>query len=360
VRRGDWKGKLKAIVREHNRFKVDKPGTVSHRTRDKREADLFAMIATLREIGHKIKDPANLRPKHIEALVEHWMESGKAVSTINNHLSVLRVFCTWLGKERIVKSLADYFPGLSRQYAATYDKSWSANDADFWEIWDRVFDEDLYVAMQLLLICAFGARAKESIMFQPRHQVIADGKVLALHRGTKGGRPRVVPIDDAFKREVVQLLREFAQSRWMGGDGHLGNPDRTLQQNITRYYTVLHNCGVSKEDIGVTGHGLRSEYACDELERRGIMPTIRGGSGKTDSPLATEIAYLHVSESLGHGRKSVMPAYAGGFLNVPAQPLPANTDVQSKVDRQLAALAPRATRIRLMLERQATKAWKGR
>lgn len=310
---GGWKHKLAAIIRSHNFAKAGGRGTTSFRTRDGRTELLFSAFTTLRGLGYKIEEPTRLKPKHVEALVKLWIDQGLQISTIDKKLSVLRVFCTWLGKRDIVKSLHEYVPGASRTYAAEQDKSWSAHGIDFWEIWDKASKLNEYVAMQLLLIAAFGARKEEALMFRPLACSRAGGLYIELFDGTKGGRPRTVPVDDLFKVQVLATLKHFVLSRYTTPNAHIGNPSKTLEQNERTYYYVLERCGITKGDLGVTGHGLRAEYANDELEKRGVVTSVRGGSGRErkSGQVAIDIAYLQVSEAMGHSRKSIMTAYTG-------------------------------------------------
>ena len=308
-----WKHELKTIIDEHNSTKVSGRGSVSYRTRDKRKKMLFKMFNTLRtDLNYKIENPANLKEKHIEALVKHWIDAGLSAGTIDNNLSVLRTLCSWMGKVNMVKSLADYAPGMRRTYAAQTDKSWSGNGVDFWAVWDKVCSKDKNVGMQLLLVAALGARRKEAVMFRPI--VYGHEHYIELLSGTKNGRGRTVPVDDDFKRTVVATLKQFVLSKSRGVKGHIGNPDKNLEQNLSRYDNVLRRCGVSKAELGVTGHGLRAEFVIDELEKRGLVPTIRGGSGKASTQFETDLAYFQVAEAVGHSRKSVMTAYSGKLV----------------------------------------------
>jgi hypothetical protein len=226
----------------------------------------------------------------------------------------LRTLCKWMGKTGMVKTREEYAPGLVRPYAAQNDKSFTGNGVDFWEAFDKVAAMDVHVAEQILVIKAFGLRRKEVVMLKP---LIADrGLYLEVFDGTKGGRPRTVPIDSDFRRAVIARAKNFVLIKTGSAKGHLGHPDKNLAQNLKRYSYVMGACGYTKVDEGVTGHGLRAEYAMDELMKRGVVPTILGGSGRAKSQLETDLAYLQVSEQLGHSRKSVMPAYAGALIVV--------------------------------------------
>ena len=84
--------------------------------------------------------------------------------------------------------------------------------------------KDERVALQLEFQQVFGLRVRESIQFQPH---IADrGAYLALTVGTKGGRPRVVPIDTPQKRELVDRAKGFAATKLAS----ISDPTKKLDQ----------------------------------------------------------------------------------------------------------------------------------
>lgn len=310
---GGWQHKLKALMATHNHMKSNGRGHASLQSQKDRSDRLYRIFNALtKDLKFGLEDPANLKPKHIEALVEHWLKKELSPSTIENNLSLLRLFCTWVNKKGMVKAMADYAPGVRRTYAAQVDRSPQANGIDFWKLWDLVYEKDQNVAMQLLLVMGFGARRKEAVMFMP---LVRDkGGYVELVAGTKGGKPRTVPIDSDLKRQVMAALKNFVIKKHRHAKAHIGDPNCTLEQNLKRYSYVLGTCGMTKKELGFTGHSFRQEYLNDELERRGLIPTIRGGDGKAATKLETDIAYLQVSEQAGHGRKSVMPAYAGALI----------------------------------------------
>lgn len=314
VRKGGWQHKLKKLLVVHNHLKSNGRGHVSLQSQKDRLDRLFRIFNLLTKVlKFGIEDPANLKPKHVQSLVDHWLGKNLCASTIENNLSLLRLFCNWINKPGMVKGTVVYAPGLKREYAAQVDRSPQFNGAVFWRLWDVIYAMDQFVAMQLLLVMAFGARRKEVVMFMPHLR--DKGQYVELVSGTKGGKFRTVPIDSILKRQVIKTLQNFVTAKCgNAAKAHIGHPDRTLAQNLKRYSYVLGAVGMTKAEFGFTGHSFRQEYMNDQLELRGVVPTIRGGSGKAETRLATDIAYLQVSEQAGHGRKSVMTAYAGRFI----------------------------------------------
>ena len=143
-------------------------------------------------------------------------------------------------------------------------------------------------------------------MFRPFEDL--DGDFLKVVCGTKGGRPRSFQLTESWQMEVLECLRDFCRA---GGTHSVGPNDRGLQASLARYEYVLHRIGISKTAAGVTGHGLRAEFACRTLESHGIEPPVRGGTGTSGDADFDKAAYLQVSNALGHSRTSVVGAYVG-------------------------------------------------
>jgi integrase len=315
---GGLQDKLKALMVVHNHLKRSGRGNASYRSQEARAERIFHIFRTLtKELRCGIEDPHNLRPAHIEKLVAHWVQKGLSASTIENNLSVLRLLASWINKDGMVKRLSTYDSTIKRTYAATKDKSWSTTVEDPWVLWDRVYAKDPGVAKQLLLGMAFGARRKEMVAFKPFIHIKAEH--VEFYEGTKGGRPRVVPITTEFQQEVAAIVKEHVLRRSGKPQGFIGNPDKTFIQNLWRFDNTLRACGITKKDEGVTAHGLRADYANNELAKRGLITTIRGGSGSLPDKFATKLAFLQVSEALGHSRVGVMTAY-GGPMRPPRAP----------------------------------------
>lgn len=337
---------------------------------------IFDDLRSADKLNYPITTPKNLKPHHVIALVNYWVEKGLSAATVENRLSLVRLIAEWIGKRDIVKPLATYAPGLKRTYAAKVDRSPSANGHDAWEVFDRVYAKDKYVGMQILLAITFGARRRECVRFVPL--VHDNGTSIKLVSGTKNGKERNVLVDTPEKRAALDAMKAFAFNAHKSAKAHLGNPNNTLKQNLRRYSYVMESLGYTKDDSGFTGHSFRQEYFINELIKRGITPTIRGGSGiigsspsaailgsistapaehprhpeqepqprdagsiassdamASENPIGssesingmsklekkykqvlTDVAYLQVSLCAGHFRKGVMTAYSGP-LRVP-------------------------------------------
>lgn len=248
---------------------------------------IFDDLRSPDKLNMPIKNPKNLKPHHIVALVDYWLEKGLGASTIENRLSLLRTLALWIGKRDIVKPMAFYAPGVKRTYAAQIDMSPSANGYNAMDVFQKIYEKDKYVGMQVLLAIVFGARRKECVRFYP---LLNDKDTyIILDTGTKGGKERHVPVDTPEKRAALDLMKEFAYKAHLKAKAHLGNPNNTLKQNLRRYTYVMERLGYTKENAGFTGHNFRQEFLINELMKRGIVPTIRGGSGSIDVTPSSEL-----------------------------------------------------------------------
>jgi site-specific recombinase XerC len=310
----DWKRELQRIINRHNDRHAVKTKCVSFKTMHERANFLFSFFAELRrneERNYKVM-PTALGGRHVQFMVSRWVRRGLAPGTIQVYLSYVRVFAGWVGKKDMVMEPSSYVADASlvrRTYCANLDRSWCASGVDAGEVVTRVTEADVFVGAQLAMCLAFGLRVKEAIMFQPSRALTEDGGSISLLRGTKGGRARLLPIDTDAKRAALALARRAAVS----DSGHLGDPCRTLEQNRTRLYTVLARFGVTRQQLGITAHGLRHQYGNDRYEHfASVASPLRGGD-----PVERDIdrtARLKVAEELGHDRENISTAYLGSSV----------------------------------------------
>ena len=310
----DWKRELRDILDRHNDRHAVKAKTVSFKTMQERANFLFAFFAELRrndQRNYKVL-PSGLKGRHVQFMVSRWVRRGLSPGTIQGYLSYLRSFAGWIGKDGMVLEAAAFVNDralVRRTCCAESDRSWSAFSVDAGDLVAHVAEADRFVGAQLAMCLAFGLRVKEAIMFQPFRAVTEDGGSIALLRGTKGGRARLVPIDTDAKRAALELARRVAVS----DAGHLGDPRRSLKQNRTRFYTVLGRHGITRRELGITAHGLRHQYGNDRYEEfAGVASPLRGGD-----PVEREVdcnARLKVAEELGHARENISTAYLGAIL----------------------------------------------
>jgi integrase len=301
---GGWRASLAAVLKEHNGARHD-GAVASFATQDKRADVLYAGFKRLHELGFRMEAVASLRGKHIEALANDWRARGLSASTLQNNLSIFRTFAEWIGKAGMVRGIEHYLGSrtTARSSIAREDKSWSAKGVDIATKIEQVRQTDARVALQLELQLAFGLRAREAMQLRPN---LADkGTYLSITHGTKGGRDRVEPIRTAEQRILLERARTFCATL----SSCTSDPCRRLSQWKNHYYEVVRSCGISRRD-GITGHGLRHQYANERYrELTGADSPVRGGTtvGRDADHVAREV----VAEELGHSRVDVTTHYLG-------------------------------------------------
>jgi integrase len=297
------------VNRVHSRTRVStKP--ISVVTQGPRLRKLCRSFVELRQSGYAIQTPYALKEKHIERLVALWHKDGQSPGTIENKLTYFRAFSSWINKPNLVKKMSEYIDPAAHDFrrtsVATEDKSWEGKGIDAVSIIEEIAKTEPVVAVQMKLQAAFGLRVEESLLLRPKDAVRKDGKLSVVH-GTKGGRPRVVPME--FKMNV---LLEAAQhtNRSTGStipDGY------TKTQWKDHFYTVLKRHGVTKSGLGVTCHGLRHQFLQQMFERyTGVPAPIKGSDQRADPALHRE-AMQAVVEAAGHSKEQKAGAYLSSF-----------------------------------------------
>jgi integrase len=349
----NWKGKLQEIINVHNHRHGARPKSVSHNTESARAHALFRCFTLLRTLGFHA-DPSHLNGKHVQLLVRYWtadpaiaalcrnkgvpmLAAQLSAAYIQQQLSILRVFCTWIGKPGMVLAPERYVsdPALvARCYTARHDKGWAGNGVNVDDALAAVARIDGYVAVQLNLMLQFGLRRKEAVMFCPHAAVVPAHAVPATHpvadrylvflkvrRGTKGGRLRFTAVRTEAQQHALDVARTLARYP----DSHLGRPGLTLKQSLDRFGNVLRKAGITKAKLGVTSHGLRHQFAGDLfVDIAEVPPPVRGGDPALE-PEAIRAVYLEVAHQLGHGRPAISGAYLGSVANANAAGLAPHT-----------------------------------
>jgi hypothetical protein len=141
-------------------------------------------------------------------------------------------------------------------------------------------------------------------MFRPKSD--ADGGVLNVIRGTKGGRGRVNQARTEYQRDVLRRAAEMA------GNGSMMPPEYNLKKWESHYNWVMHREQITRKGLGITSHGLRHEYAHERYEDRlGVEPPVKGGGkpGMDTGDIDTQKRLL--SHELGHSRPGIIGCYSG-------------------------------------------------
>lgn len=268
---------------------------------------LSSFVRELRNLNMPVKNLDEMSKKQVRLVFLHLEKEGRSAAWMANVNTAVRRFGVWIGKPELCPPLGQIVSqpwSGKRRIAAQKDRTWSQEDVT--SILEKVSEVCPMTALHLRLARLFGHRVQEFLMFRPVDAI--QGDAIHLVEGTKGGRTRIVPIETEEQRKwldvAVQIAAENPKGRLMAQDGF------TLVQARNHFYYVLRRCGITKNDIDMTAHGLRHSYACDLYEAfTGAKAPIQGGP-QVDAELDNR-ARVEIARRLGHGRKSVTTAYLG-------------------------------------------------
>ena len=320
----DWRRVVGLILSMHNYTHSSKEKGVGVETMKARRGLLFRLFADLRSHTSYVNvDPRQLGARHVEAAVKLWVGRGLSTATLHNYLSYLRTYAGWLGKPGMVRKASYYVgeasPHAHRHQGADRDRSWSALAIDVEAKVAEIQEVDPWVAVQLELCHQFALRPNEARRLRPHAAVVPRSAAiqrdaesapdaeffLQVHEGTKGGRPRDVPITTDRQRELLERVK-----RMVVPGQFVGNPAQTAAQNRRRFYYVLERFGLTKAGLGVVAHGLRHERANDRYQEvTGVPSPVRGG-GEIARDLRKQGRHT-VARLLGHNRARVTNCYLG-------------------------------------------------
>lgn len=328
---------LNLILQENNWRHSSKHKGVSNKTMAERQRFCHWLFDFLREPPRHFKlDPRSFSGRHADAVLAHWHSEAKSgrmsAATIQTYFSFLKTFTGWIGKPNLLKPIHCYFDDVrlyQRSLVTQMDKSWRAKGVDAEMVLRTIEERDRHAAASLKLMLAFHLRFKESVMLRPHEDVITAARAgkcestvafyLDTHRGTKGGRQRLLPIDTTQRQEAIDYARRVA----LGVHDSVSDPRLSLQQAIRHLRHVMERHGITRAALGVTPHGLRHQGASADYEAlTGQRPPVSGGDFV--DPELDHQARLQIAEQLGHGRRQITNAYLGKSRSRPVTEAPSS------------------------------------
>jgi len=308
-----FKNELERLLFHKGQRTNNNTRNVSHETLSRRRSILMRVFGELYQLGYKLRSPTNLRETHVKALVDHWTATKKCPATIQNNLSVLRMFAGWINKKGMIRESQAYVEDkelVRRSVVAKENRSWNARGVDPLEIIEQARKENERVGLYVRLMYAFGLRLKEAVCLKPIRDVVMEGQWLSARDGTKGGRQRMIPIETDYQRETLKLAQEMADQR----TGKITPRSLTLKQAYDGARYRLQKLGITKKELGVTAHGLRHQYAQASYQNlTGKLTPIQGGDPTGISADEHKKACYEVMDRLGHGRVDVGGSYYGSY-----------------------------------------------
>ena len=285
----DLNHQLKQLCR-HNR-------EGSFGTQVQRERELTLMANQLHRIGYRGMNSHSLKPKHVAALVGHWLENGVAVGTIKNRMAAFRWWARKVNRQNVVARSNDHYGIPNRVFVTNSSKAKSVSAPQLEKV------RDIHVRMSLELQQAFGLRREESIKFMPSYADQGDHLTLK-PSWTKGGKARIIPIRTENQREVLDRAHKLA------GKGSLIPSSRNYKQQVRIYDGHVLRAGLSKM------HGLRHAYTQQRYEELTGWKSPAAGGPISKSLTSVQRALdrevrLLISRELGHEREQVVSVYLG-------------------------------------------------
>ena len=313
-----WRADLHLFFTLYGKVGSDDPTRqCSNRTQALRRDVLGSTFSLLKSRNRGVRTLSQLTPRHIPEIIDIWSEalpSGQPrqlPSTQVANFSVLR----WFWKLHGIKTdpIATYITDplrrtlYTREMVANRDKSWEGNGVDVEEIIKLARDEDPVLERLIIMARDFGLRAREALSMNP-HESDGGDRLRVLH-GAKGGREREIrfdPFGHGTLRGVLDELREKNPEGVRGWDG------LTMEQSRQRLYYLMRKIGLTRKQLGVTLHGLRTQFAIDNFERlSGAKAAVRGGA-TIDYRQLDELC-RKISQAMGHNRIRLTSAYYGSF-----------------------------------------------
>jgi hypothetical protein len=256
--------------------------------------------AQLNEGGYKLPEARSLKRKHVDFLVNSWLERHEAgelkLGHIKNDVAHLRAWAKCVGK-------ADMIPRKNKDLGIGERDSSKENKARTLDLAtvEKLPDERMKLATRLM--AAFGLRQEEALKFTPSKTKWL-GDRIGIIIGTKGGRYREIPILSDKQRALLDDVKTVAAG------GSLVPPDKSYKQFLNAYCYQKKKAGIKHV------HGLRHHYAQVRYKMMTGKPCPRADSPNYNAMTPNErgrdeAARWQVSRELGHGRIYVTTTYLG-------------------------------------------------
>lgn len=313
----DWKRQLSDFLHKYGReAQRGAKETVSEETFRNRQDQMFSTVRELmadQKLQHMVS-LAQCTPRMLPVMFQKWTQRGVSKRAQINYYNTWRWFWRACGIE--IPDIGHYATTTGEftiNRAATEDKSWAAKGIKIEEIAQRVAELDPIGARIILLMAGFGLRVKEGLRLRPHE---ADGgDRLHVTEGTKNGRPRTLnfkELGDSDYRAMLDRAKAEVDPKC-----HAAWSKRSLKQAKQRMYDLARKVGITKNQLGVTWHGLRHQYAIDLLESMsGAVAPVRGGNFTMLDYKQLSAIRKKISQALGHSRTKITGAYYGSFTGL--------------------------------------------
>ena len=309
--KSDPYGQVDAFFNEfHIPACIGKKRNVAPRTIKAYRDRMATFLNTARELNLTFRNLDEISSNDVRDVFLKLEKDGGSASWLANVNTTIRRFGIWIGKPDLcpeISKLVSCGGNAERQYSISVAGDWEYLDIDVDQIISRVGVNCEVTSLQLTLARHFGLRVQEVLVLKPNRCESPPGYII-LTSETKGGRPRIIPIETPEQRKALEDAKAIAIKHPRGL--LMAKPGQTLHQAIRYFYRQMEKAGVTKEDKGISPQGLRHGYACRTYQKMtGELPPVLGG-GVVD-PHLDQKARMEISQRLGHGRTDVVSAYIG-------------------------------------------------
>ena len=272
----------------------------SRATQASRASHLHIVARELSEMGYRHLSPRNLKRKHVDALVNRWLQTKLAIVTVKSRMSTVRWLARKIGKPNVVPRTNAELGIPDRSNTGKRSKAFTLTP----EMLERVLSP--YVRISLELEEKFGMRREEATKIKP-HEADQGNRLVLQGSWCKGKKQREIPIRTDEQRKLLERARELALTT---PEGSL-IPEKTYVKHIKVYERQTYKAGIRAP------HGLRHAYAQARYEELTGWPCpAAGGPARKDLKTDREKALDDrargiISEEMGHGRRQILALYCG-------------------------------------------------
>lgn len=307
---------MEVVCEAHGRTRLN--GAVASERTFRLQLEVMKNFArTLHAAGYLLEDCKNLSEKHLNAVFDAWVKKGNLEKTLQNQKSRVKQFLKWQGKPELARYVSEIerrypeeFPkGFRVRTVADHSKSERGVGVDVNELIRAALRNDCRHGAMLMMERAFGLRRKEALLARLWKADKGDHLEL-IGSVTKNGRARIIPLQPGEYGKKQREYLDYAKSLIKRTES-LAWPDLTLKQAERRYYGCNEAIGLTKRELGITGHSLRAGFAEDLMLLAGLLPASMGGTKEMSDKEVRRRQKLKTSEALGHSRLVITHAYYG-------------------------------------------------
>lgn len=244
---------------------------------------------------YRLQKLENINGKHLTAYVLYMQDRGKSASTIKTDLAGIRFFHDKMERTKYrLPSNDDLAVELERRRFGGVDRTWSVQEFHRFLATCLADNHEDFATIACLTWYA-GLRLHECFRIDTAtaEQALRENAITI--KG-KGGKARIVPINESISFELKKLLAVTERGHKLFAPD--GVPTDIAIARLQQYiYQVRPQIQDEDSTRPMTHHGLRHSFAARTYQEL------------TDSGMSSRSASLRVSQLLGHERPDVTRGY---------------------------------------------------